>query len=62
MGAWLDKQGLGACKKGLASVTSLSQLANMSPAEIREATSGVDAATRSKLMKAVDTITIESPR
>lgn len=55
---WLDKKLLGSCKKGLAGigVLSLMDLANMDASAIKGALSGVDAATRSKLMKAIENI------
>ena len=48
-------------KKGLADagVTTLLELANMEPPDVRKATAGVDAATRSKLMNAIDAIEID---
>ena len=53
---WLDKKLLGACKKGLASVgvRTLQDLATMDAASMRKALSGVDAPTRSRLMKALE--------
>ena len=53
---WLDKKLLGACKKGLASmgVRTLMDLANMDAAAMRKALAGVDAPTRSRLMKAIE--------
>ena len=58
---WLGQKGLLAVKKGLADagVTTLLELANMEPPDVRKATAGVDAATRSKLMNAIDAIEID---
>jgi len=54
--AWLDKKGLGACKKGLADVSTLIELANLEPTELRAKLASVDAKERTKLMKAIDTL------
>ena len=55
---WLDGKGLLACKTGLsgAGVRTLLDLANMEPTALRSATKDIDAPTRSKLMKAIDSI------
>lgn len=56
MSAWLDSKGLASCKKGLAGISTLLELANLDPAELRAKLASVDPKDRAKLTKAIDNI------